>query len=90
MVINMSNDLNHRVELADILEAVASSGLPVESALARMATVDSALIGPDHERAFHLLKHFEADADIRLNDSKYGRSQKDALLQLAERLRRLG
>lgn len=87
----MTASLEQRSRVAQLLSDVASGVVTPSTALKLAAEwkdlpwCDSRL-----EDAYHLLQHFEADADIRQGDGSYADAQVKSLLRLAERLREGG
>src|SRR5690242_20594981 len=78
-----------RERLAELLESVVAGQISAGEALAETASWPSVLWQErlfDH--AWHVLSHYQQDADIRESDASYAKGSRSGLLRYAKRLRR--
>jgi hypothetical protein len=82
--------LDQQIRFAELIERVVAGRISVGSALQLTESTDWNDI-PWKERtldlAWHLLKHFQVDEDIRAKDPTYDTAMKSQLLEYAARLR---
>jgi hypothetical protein len=75
------------VRLATLLESIADGTTGIEQGLVDFQSIEAPAGDRAFDDAFHFMKHYEADADIRERDSQFADSQVAGLRSIAARLR---